>query len=72
MGIIMPDDSLRAAAQEAIKRLELRKDETANDWVNRLAPTFFADLYERQETLGRIVGPDEEGCSPIFAALLYN
>lgn len=61
MGIIMPDESLQAAAKEAIKRLELRKGETANEWASRLAPTFFADLYERQEPFG-----------PEFEAAIYG
>ncbi|SOE17792.1 hypothetical protein SAMN05877838_2695 [Hoeflea halophila] len=40
-------EDLRYTAAAALQRLTSRSEESVDDWANRLAPTFFADLENR-------------------------
>ena len=46
-GPLLPSQELLDAATDALERLKSRSGESADEWAERLAPTFFADLERR-------------------------
>lgn len=56
----LPNQELLDAAADALERLRARSGESADEWAERLAPTFFVDLDRRvpcpDSSVGECIG----------------